>query len=243
MSNKKYKEEDFDKEDYKRVVNIYREILIERTGKDLTIQEIRKLLPKYKEKKVKTLAIINVPRSSFYYRSVPISDENIEKIRFIDANVKRIYDANYGNFGRERVFQITLSESLNFTREQVRVSMKRQGLVSIIRIPKRRKREDPKSPRTNLPNLLQRDFSSKEPGTKYSTDTTYLETPYTSSGFLYVCGLLDLCNFIPYGLKASEHNDLELIKSSYFAAQSHMKENAIINSDHGSAHLANYIKN
>jgi hypothetical protein len=40
MSNKKYTEEDFDKEDYKRVVDIYREVFKKRTGEDLTMEEI-----------------------------------------------------------------------------------------------------------------------------------------------------------------------------------------------------------
>jgi hypothetical protein len=242
MSNKKYTEEDFDKEDYKRAYNICREILKERTGKDLTNQEVRKHMEKYKEKKVKTLAILNVPKSSFYYHNIPISEEEIKRIKHIDSNVKRIYEENFQNFGRKRVFIQSISENLNFTEEQVRTSMKRQGLFSIIRIQKRKKREDPKSPKENLPNLLKRDFFCNEPGTKYSTDTTYFESPHTKSGFIYICCLLDLFNFIPKGLNVSDHNDLELIKSTYLATQSSMKIGAIINSDHGSAHLANYIK-
>jgi transposase InsO family protein len=152
----------------------------------------------------------------------------------LDKLVKETFYDSHENYGREKITVSLRNKGYDVTEKQVRMSMKRLKIqCKYKKISK--KRYDPKT-MDDIPDLLNGAFISFIKNSKYSTDTSYFKTP---NGFVYICSLIDLYDNYLYGLKVSTHNDTSLILSSYKTIENISIENAIIHSDHGSAHLSN----
>jgi putative transposase len=87
--------------------------------------------------------------------------------------------------------------------------------------------------------LVNRNFNSSIPNQIFSTDTTYLETIHSKTGFYYASAYIDLCGAKCLGFVARTNNDLKLGMSSIRAANI---KNCISHSDRGSLYVSNDYK-
>lgn len=78
--------------------------------------------------------------------------------------------------------------------------MRKNGLYSIVR----KKHRKPQEQLTVMDNLLERDFTSTEPGKKFVTDITYIPTPRK---MVYLCTVIDLYNKEPVAWNISDTQD------------------------------------
>ena len=83
--------------------------------------------------------------------------------------------------------------------------MRKLGIQSVIR---KKRRYFGKSGSTVFPNLLGRNFKAQLPNKKLATDITYLPT---TSGFIYLSVVQDLCTNEVVAHALSSRNDLALV--------------------------------
>lgn len=86
-------------------------------------------------------------------------------------------------------------------------------------------------------NLINRDFTAKEPDSKMLSDTTVI---MTRQGNLYVAGILDLYGDMPVGIAMSTCNDKKLVMDAFhdMIMRGCGKPGCIIHSDRGSTYCA-----
>lgn len=86
-------------------------------------------------------------------------------------------------------------------------------------------------------DLLERDFTSTEPGTKLVGDITYLRT---GQGWLYLATVIDLATRMVVGWQIAEHMRTSLIVDALAMARlhGHVQPNAIFHSDRGAQYAS-----
>lgn len=91
-------------------------------------------------------------------------------------------------------------------------------------------------------DLIERDFTSSEPGTKLVGDITYLRT---GQGWLYLATVIDLATRMVVGWQIADHMRTTLIIDALEMARlhGHVRPNAIFHSDRGTQYAsADYAK-
>lgn len=156
-----------------------------------------------------------------------------------DALAKLIAQRRSQRYGRSlgcRRMQkwLEIFKGLHYNYKTVWRVMRKYGLLSEIR---RKRFYRPSETLHVYPNLLNRDFRSGVPYTKWVTDITYLHTP---QGTLYLSVILDLFDRRVTAYKMSTRNDCKLVCDTLKSA---MKGKAVtverqLHSDQGSQYTA-----
>ena len=117
------------------------------------------------------------------------------------------------------------------TKSTVYRYMKLNGIQSIIR---RKRKRYSKVNHHRIPNLLQRDFTTKMSNQKWSIDVSYLPT---TQGTIYLCAIKDLYDKYIVSYKVSNRNDLKLVMDTLKQATRNVPRNyrkgLILHSDQG----------
>ncbi len=124
-------------------------------------------------------AVLELPRSSFYYRPVPVSEDDLAVMRALDE----LYTATpfYGS----RRMQVALARrGLLVNRKRVQRVMRRMGLEAVGPKPRL---SQPHPGHRVYPYLL-RDVPIERVDHVWSTDITYIRL---HTGFVYLCAILD----------------------------------------------------
>jgi len=148
----------------------------------------------------------------------------------VDA-IQTTYDKYKGNYGYPRI-HIALQRDLGIVVNinTIRRYMKHLKLKAKIRI--KRKNRERKNLHTNIPNLIARDFKSKELNQKWYTDVSYIQL---KDRWAYCSAIIDGSNNELVDIKLSIHNDNELVMNNMKEAIKNKDvSNLIIHSDHGS---------
>ena len=194
-----------------------------------------------KEYSVSRMAKVLEVSESGYYKwinrrnTTTIKDiENAELERLISI----LYRNCHGSLGRIKITKIlnkVFDKKINHKR--VERIMKKLGLHARL---KRKYIVTTDSSKTlaPAPNLINRDFSVSEPGTKLLSDTTYVKT---AQGVLYVAVIIDLYGRMPLGLAMRRNNDTELVTTCFedMITRVKLKEGCILHSDRGSTYASN----
>lgn len=110
--------------------------------------------------------------------------------------------------------------------------MRLNNIQSIIR--KKRYKWGTK-PHINIPNLLNRDFTTKRPNEKWSIDISYL---ISQERTIYLCAIKDLYDksIISYGISRFNNNPLvfETVKTALEKVNYSVRKDLILHSDQGS---------
>lgn len=149
----------------------------------------------------------------------------------LDANVQDAFEAERGRAGAPR-----LSRRLGKGRRQVAQSLRRQGL----RAKAARKYKATTNSNHTLPvaeNLLQQDFTAKQPDRVWVGDITYIGT---DEGWLYLAVVLDLYSRKVVGWSMSERMTAALVcdalRMALFRRQ--MPRGVIMHTDRGSQYCS-----
>lgn len=148
-----------------------------------------------------------VSRSGYYeWRGRAPSSSEVRRDR-LAVLVKWSFDGSDGTYGYRRV-QADLARHRVFADDEtIRLIMRELGLVACQPRPWR--------PTTTVagdaattPDLLRRDFTASEPGTKLVGDITYVRT---WQGWLYLATVLDCCTKKVVGYAMAEHMRTSLV--------------------------------
>ena len=167
-------------------------------------------------------------RSTFYYHRKKA--EKQENNNALEQQIRLIYDENKGRYGYRRITRELRSRGYLVNHKKVLRIMRLSGIKCMVRLRKYRSYKGAEG--KIAPNLLNRQFYTDKPNTKWVTDVT----EFTLSGKkLYLSPILDLFNgeIISYNL--SERSTYYQITDMLAKAFSQIPDdtNLILHSDQG----------
>lgn len=151
------------------------------------------------------------------------------------ALVRWSFDRSHGTYGYRRIHADLTRRGIVVGQDLVRELAGEQGLVACQPRPFRTTtlaRAD-----TGVPDLLRRDFTAAEPGTKLVGDITYIRT---WAGFVYLATVIDCYSKAVIGWAVADHMRTDLIITALAMARNnhHLQPDCIFHSDRGTQYLS-----
>jgi putative transposase len=186
---------------------------------------------------IKMCAWLGVSTSGFYDHCNAVETGRARRRAKIIIQVQAAHKAGRGAYGVRRIHAMLRRcddpEVASCSEKLVRSVMGELGLSGCQpRGYKSTTRPDPEA--TGQPaDLLGRDFTAEQPGTKLVGDITYLRT---WQGWLYLATVIDCCTREVIGWSMADHMRTSLVVDaiSMAAARGGLKRDAIFHSDRGS---------
>lgn len=176
---------------------------------------------------------MEVSRSGFYeWRSRPES-ATARRRGELALFVRKSFDDSDGTYGYRRVHRDLVEWGVQAGPELVRSLMRELGLVACQPRPWRVSLTESDGQSRDIPDLVQRDFTAKAPGTRLVGDITYIPT---WQGWLYLATVIDCHSKMVIGWATGDHYKTPLIEAAIgMAARNYpLAEGAIFHSDRGS---------
>ncbi|MDD2482593.1 MAG: IS3 family transposase [Lutispora sp.] len=152
------------------------------TNKEKT-EVIDALKNKYKLKEL--LHFLNLPKSSYFYQKAQLAKG--DKYAQLRKDITDIFNDNYKIYGYRRIYLALKNKGIVVSEKVIRKIMKQDELI--VYQPKQKKYSSYMgeiSPEVD--NIIQRDFHSTEPNTKWLTDITEFHIP---AGKVYLSPIVD----------------------------------------------------
>ena len=148
------------------------------------------------------------------------------------AMVTAIFEANHGTYGYRRIHAVLVRSGEQVSDELARELMRELGLVACQPRPWRPTTTDPDD-QHRIPDLVDRDFTAAEPGTKLVGDITYIST---GEGWLYLATVIDCYSKMVIGWSIADHYKTPLIAAALDSAAGtiDLQPGCIFHSDRGS---------
>lgn len=179
---------------------------------------------------------LGVSTSGFYeWRGRPVSATATRREE-LKIKIQALFDYNDGTYGYRRIHAELVRGGEHAGAELVRDLMRELGLVPCQPRPyKTTTIRGSDGPAT--PDLVRRDFTAEQPGTKLVGDITYL---HTWEGWLYLATVIDCFNKEVIGYAMADHMRTELVTDALdMAARNHqLADGCIFHSDHGTQYTS-----
>ncbi|WP_089180095.1 IS3 family transposase [Streptococcus iniae] len=167
---------------------------------------------------------LNIPRSSYYYKTVkPVSEAELEE------NIKAIFLESKARYGARKIKKCLENEGIQRSRRRIRRIMHRLNLVSVYQKAVFKPHSKGKN-EVAIPNHLARQFHQEKPLKALVTDLTYVRV---GNGWAYVCFIMDLYNREIIGLSVGWHKTAELVKQAIQSIPYALTKVKIFHSDRG----------
>ncbi len=175
--------------------------------------------------------MLDVPRSSFYAWRNRVETATAVRRRELGEQVQRVFDESRQTYGCRRV-------AARLNRDGHPCSV---GLVADLMRELDLRAVQPRAYKTTTlpgqdpvhsPDLVERDFTAAEPGTRLVGDITYLRT---GEGWLYLATVIDLATRMVIGWQMAEHMRTSLVTDALEMARvhGHLTPGAVFHSDRG----------
>ena len=132
---------------------------------------------------------LNFSRSGHYARANRKPGKREREDDFLLSEIKNIHNELRGTPGVIKTYNEFLRRSIRVGKNRVHKLMRINGITGIIRGKKKIQTTDNSHKFPASPNLLNRNFTAEAPNKVWVSDITYIRT---STGFLYLCIILDL---------------------------------------------------
>jgi transposase InsO family protein len=184
--------------------------------------------------------VLPVSRSGFYqwlkHRPSRRQKDNEQLL----AQIRQIHAESNRNYGSPKVTDALRQRGINCNHKRIERLMRINGICS------KRKRKfkvttDSKHQRAVAANLIQRDFSAKQPNRLWTSDITYIRT---QEGWLYLAVFLDAYSRRIVGWSMSRRLSDKLIINAFKQAWLHRQPSPglIVHSDRGSQYCSRFFK-
>lgn len=180
--------------------------------------------------------LLAVSRTGYCQWRVRAPSERAQSQATLDARVGAIHAQHKRRYGRPRVLRALRQQGVTAGHEQVRQSLKRQGLRPVHRRPYR-VTTDSNHTHPVAPNVLDRRFHSWAPNQAWVGDITYV---WTAEGWLYLACIMDLASRRIVGWSMSERISADLVCQALQSAYWQRKPAAglIMHTDRGSQYAS-----
>lgn len=157
---------------------------------------------------------LRVSPSGYYASRKRPESKHAKEDRRLRVLCREAHERSRGNYGSVRVHKVLQKQDVNVSRKRVCRLMKLEGIAGKRRRRWTRTTESAVGVPTAV-NLLNRDFSPKQPNQCWAGDVTFLRTPY---GFVYLAVIIDLFSRYVVGWSVSALNDANLVQAALRAA-------------------------
>jgi putative transposase len=182
--------------------------------------------------------LLAVPRSSFYAWRAQAATETAtqERRRELAVHVTRVFAAGRGTYGCRRVAAQLNREGIRCSVGLVADLMRELGLKACQPRTYRRTTVPGEAP-VESPDLIGRDFTADQPGTRLVGDITYLKT---GEGWLYLATVIDLATRMVVGWQLADHMRTSLVVDALEMAvvHGHVRPGAVFHSDRGAQYTS-----
>ncbi len=178
---------------------------------------------------------LGVSSSDFYAWQGRLPSARTQANVALCSEVRAIHAEARATYGSPRIHRELRRRGSRVSRKRVASLMRREGIYGRKR---RRFRTTTDSNHDDpiAPNLLNRDFTSEQPGAVMVGDTTAIET---KEGWLFLAVLLDLCTRAIVGWAMSEHNDTALVLRAFrMGVKRNFRTGFIHHTDRGSTYAS-----
>lgn len=191
--------------------------------------------------------LLGVPRSSFYAWRVRVASETATQARrrILADHVRRVFAAGRGAYGCRRV-AAQLNREGHVCSVGLVADLMRELDLRACQPRAYRRTTIPGQAPVASPDLIGRDFTATEPGTRLVGDITYLKT---GEGWLYLATVIDLATRMVIGWQTAEHMRTSLVIDALTMAitHRHVQPGAVFHTDRGaqytSAEFTRYATN
>jgi putative transposase len=180
---------------------------------------------------------LQVSKSGYYdWLHRPLS-ATAQRRELLKIKIQVLFDAADGTYGYRRLHQRLVRGGEQAGPELVRELMRELGLVACQPRPWRTTTVRD-SEQTTTPDLVNRDFTAEQPGTKLVGDITYIRT---WAGWLYLATVIDCFNKEVIGYAMADHMRTSLVGDALgMAARNHrLAVDCIFHSDRGTQYTRN----
>lgn len=171
--------------------------------------------------------LLKVGRSAYYAylagrEAAQIRQEGEDELA---GEIRQIHAESRGAYGAPRVTAVLRHGGRPVSRKKVERIMRERGIRGITR-RRRRSLTKADTKAAPSPDLVGRDFTAAEPGTKLVSDITYLPT---LAGWWYLATVIDLATREVIGYAMADHHRAELVVDALrmAAARGGLKEGCI----------------
>jgi putative transposase len=174
---------------------------------------------------------LGVSRSTFYAWRDRVDSVTITRRRDLAERVRRVFEASRGTYGCRRVAAALNRQDIACSVGLVADVMRELGLKACQ--PRAYKRTTmPGDQPVSTPDLIEREFTAEQPGTRLVGDITYLRT---DQGWLYLATVIDLASRMVVGWQTAAHMRTSLIIDALAMAKrhGHIDRGAVFHSDRG----------
>ena len=180
--------------------------------------------------------LLKVSTTGYYdWRTRKPSQRQQDNSRLL-REITSLHTESDGVFGSPRIWEELRYQGEQCSLNRVARLMHAARLVGIPAVKQWRRRLSTKRPEY-VTNHLERDFTSKQPNTKWVTDITYIRT---GEGWLYLAVVIDLYNSQVIGWSMSHRMEKELVIQAVLMALWQKKQHGdvILHSDRGSQYTS-----
>ena len=181
---------------------------------------------------------LNVSRSGYYayLAARPAAAATAREEDELVAEIRQIHEESRRAYGAPRITAALRRRGRRINRKRVERLMREHDIRGITR---RKRRSLTKADRKAAPSpdLVGRDFTAAEPGTKLVSDITCLPT---LAGWWYLATVIDLATREVVGYAMPDHHRAELVVDALkmAAGRGDVKEDCIAHSDRGSEYTS-----
>lgn len=190
--------------------------------------------------------LLKVSKSGYYeYRKRDDSKKTADELRLV-RKIEEIHQGSRGTYGSPRIFSVLKGLGESCSKKKIELLMKKNGIRAKMK-RKFRVTTDSKHKLPVVSNLLDRNFSPKNPNEIWASDITYI---WTREGWLFLAVVVDLYSRQVVGWSLNKRMPKELVLSALRQAYFRRKPGPglIFHSDRGSQYcseefrklLANY---
>jgi putative transposase len=199
------------------------------------IDQMRLDTAKYAYHVVFMCRLLGVSTSGYYeWRGRPESATEARRKELM-LLIRKAFDASNGTYGHRRIHAQLGRWGQRCSPELVRALMRKMGLVPCQPRPWRVSLTQHAA--ASVPDLVRRDFTAEQPGTKMVGDITYIPT---GEGWLYLATVIDCCTKEVIGYAMDDHYKTPLIETAIrnAARNRRLQAEAIFHSDRGSNYMS-----
>ncbi|MFC5673636.1 IS3 family transposase [Streptomyces incanus] len=182
--------------------------------------------------------VLGVSRSGYYVylAARPAAEERVRQEDELAAELRQIHTGSRRAYGAPRITAALRRKGRRINRKRVERLMRERGIRGITR-RKRRSLTRPDKKAAGSPDLIGRDFTAAEPGTRLVSDITYLPT---LAGWWYLATVIDLATREVIGYAMADHHRAELVVDALkmAAGRGALEEGCITHSDRGSEYTS-----
>ncbi len=185
---------------------------------------------------VKMCQVLEVSRSGYYRWQKRSSSRRERSNRALLAEIRSIHEHSRGIYGSPRVTAELRASGWVCGENRVARLMRQNEIVSR-RKRKYRKTTDSRHSYPVSPNHLSREFTVSRPNAAWVSDITYI---WTSEGWLYLAGIVDLYSRMVIGWSMSRHLNSQLTLAALHQALNRrdVRPGLIHHSDRGGEYAA-----